>query len=403
MRKDSRKTNNSNAGFSLIEVLISVTILAIITIPLLNYFSNSMRYSAMMAERQQATILAQEVTEGILAESRLIVKSGTEYTVPFLEDGPEDPDEPDISYACTYADPGFRSDGSGRAIFTRTTDDGYDVVVTVEARDGGAAGNVQNLADYGINARTDVSHVDFTENNQAVFEFTSMNGTYVAAHPGAVARDGSYIRENMTRTLHVDLSIENEDDGSQSYRAQIYYVYSCPGIEGDAAVISTWESAMLVDKKVSRLRCVYLLFDWCEGGDTVVLTDKGGVATKLAAEDQVLGLNIIYQKGDASDPVDAGPKNTYVLTVDRDAFSGNLSIFTNVGESLGAGRTAGRVQGTLSYPLDPLNPSGDNTLIDSLLGDGKPSLLFSICTEVYEAGHVDGDAPLAVIDTTKGE
>ena len=401
MRKDRK--NSGDAGFSLIEVLLAVAILALVTVPLLRYFSNSMRYSAMMAERQQATILAQDITEGLLAEGRLILKSGSDYTIPFLEDGPFDPSEPDTSYTCTYADPGFRSAGSGRAVFARTTDDGYDVVVTVETRDGGAVESVQNLADYGINAQTDVSHVDFTENNQAVFEFTSMNGTYAAANPGAAARDGAYIRQNMAREMHVDLSLESGGDGSESYRVEIYYVYSCPGIEGDASVISSWESAALVDKTVSHLRCIYLLFDWCEGGDTVVLTDQGGVAAKLAAEDQILGLNAIYQKTGAADPTDAGPKNTYVLTVDRDAFSGSLSIFTNIGQSLGAGRTAGRVQGTLAYPLDPLNPSDGNTLVDTLLGDGKSSLLFSIRTEVYAAGHADGDDPLAAIDATKGE
>ena len=59
------KKQQNNGGFSLLEVILAMAILAILSIPLLSYFTQSMKYNAMMADKQHATNLAQEVMEDL--------------------------------------------------------------------------------------------------------------------------------------------------------------------------------------------------------------------------------------------------------------------------------------------------------------------------------------------------
>ena len=58
---------NRNAGFSLLELLIAVTILAIITIPMLHMFVTSARINGKSRITLRATVLAQDIVEGLKA------------------------------------------------------------------------------------------------------------------------------------------------------------------------------------------------------------------------------------------------------------------------------------------------------------------------------------------------
>ena len=46
-----KRQPNNNGGFSLLVVILAMAILAIISIPLLSYFTQSMKYNAMMADK----------------------------------------------------------------------------------------------------------------------------------------------------------------------------------------------------------------------------------------------------------------------------------------------------------------------------------------------------------------
>ena len=58
---------NRNAGFSLLELLIAVTILAIITIPMLHMFVTSAKINGKSRITLRATVLAQDIVEGLKA------------------------------------------------------------------------------------------------------------------------------------------------------------------------------------------------------------------------------------------------------------------------------------------------------------------------------------------------
>lgn len=59
------KIRNENNGFTLIELVITIAVLAVISVPLLMYFTDSMRHSARMKEQQNAVVAAQNVLEDL--------------------------------------------------------------------------------------------------------------------------------------------------------------------------------------------------------------------------------------------------------------------------------------------------------------------------------------------------
>lgn len=75
-----RSTKASNAGFSLVELLIAVTILAIIVIPLLHMFVTSTRINVKSRQMLRGTTVAQDIMEGLKAYTLEEVKA--QFTPP---------------------------------------------------------------------------------------------------------------------------------------------------------------------------------------------------------------------------------------------------------------------------------------------------------------------------------
>ena len=86
MKKQKNQRALSNAGFSLLEVILSMAILAILSVPLLSYFTQSMKYNAKMADKQHASNLAQEVMENLKNQPNLVQNADASgFDVPYLE------------------------------------------------------------------------------------------------------------------------------------------------------------------------------------------------------------------------------------------------------------------------------------------------------------------------------
>ncbi|MDO4167142.1 MAG: type II secretion system protein [Eubacteriales bacterium] len=57
------KIRQDNSGFTLVELIITIAVLAVISVPLLKYFSDSMRHNVRMKEEQNAVVAAQNILE----------------------------------------------------------------------------------------------------------------------------------------------------------------------------------------------------------------------------------------------------------------------------------------------------------------------------------------------------
>ena len=64
-------------GFTLIELIITVAVVAIISVPLLQYFSDSAKHNAKSKVQQNAIIAAQNALEELKAEKSDITKPST--------------------------------------------------------------------------------------------------------------------------------------------------------------------------------------------------------------------------------------------------------------------------------------------------------------------------------------
>lgn len=357
--RSRRNTNHPNAGFTLIEIVVSIGILALVSIPIMHYFTNSIRYSSMMEERQQATFLAQEITEGLLAESRLILKSTNSegdivYTVPY--------------FTKSEWENRFIEVGVDKKLVITATKNSYKVEVTIDNPDEGD--DVQDLLDYRIDPLANVVHIDTTENTQAEFEFMGMHNTYRFYHEseGVSPVDEETIRENMSRDIHIELN--KETVGSENeYRLKISYDYKCSEVKSMNGSSGKWSIEVLnkTVEDLQDLRNIYLMYDWCDGGDTVTLTSDFDVDLRLY---------IICQQR-----TDGTGLPAYPLKVDKTHFEGTLSGYTNLVDSNGVFASSGSV----------------------FSGDAKSALVYTIHTKVYPKGDETGEDLLAEITTTKGE
>lgn len=382
--------NNEDAGYSLLEVVLAISILALISLPLLRYFTDSIRYSSMETRRQQALFFAQEITEGLLAESRLVTyvadpaMAAENYAIPYLanRDYKRVEDE-ELKLIST---------GQGSAVFEKETDS-YNVRVTIENVSTFPVNKVENFSDYGIDPFRDVVHTDTTEYTQAVLYFMEeQDRAWRNDNDDRKASNFSEsdIEEKMERVMTVKVDKETSGQYSGQYRVTISYQYYCTIVnDGNCCY-----EVLVTDEYMEDLRNVYVFYDWCDGGDTVKLDIPPTLGADYAVNK--LGLNIVCQKRDGyglSDDEKFPPLgDSYKLYVG--GYKSFCSIYTN----LGIGEE-GHTYGDVQIEGD-VSPSGGH-LIPSEPEKTKTALTFSIRTEVYSTGSWSD--PLAVIETSKGE
>ncbi|MBD5556657.1 MAG: prepilin-type N-terminal cleavage/methylation domain-containing protein [Roseburia sp.] len=364
---------NSDAGFSLVEVIIAITILALISLPLMKYFTDSMQYSARMERQQRATILAQEITEDLKGESDLLIRipgGGTQYTVPYLTD-------PAMGY--TVAADNLTGDGTGSIVLTKT-DGNYDIQVTLSTATSGD--NLIRPITYGIDNTKDMLAVEWTQTNEAFLYFKAVNAAYAASHIGATLTDDA-IKARMNRVIHIDFSRNGAD-----YEVCVYYDYTCTGLRGSGSTDSMTDMH-LAEGRYSELSGIYLLYDKISEKDASGSDRKDRIViTKTAAV-----------------PLDYKPE-LYLICQNPQA---------SVGYRLAVeGMTTGQKVYTNITPIDPTDPTaagkgqvvneyGNNVTTEPLADTDTPVRLVTIETEIYAKGHAAGDDPIAAVVTTKGE
>lgn len=364
-RYQVNKNKIDNAGFSLLEVILSMAILAIISIPLLMYFAESMQYSSLMAKEQQATVLAQAVTEDLKVQNHLIEKpeGASAYTVPYLTDA---------SMGYTEVVNGMNADGTG-SITLAGVDGNFDVVVTLSTDT--AANAVTRPIIYGIDDTTDVLAVERDQKNEAVVYFMAINNAYYTANPVGALLTQSEVENNLSRKM-----IINIDNNGTEYMIDIFYKYTCTNLRGMGSS-DNWNSSKLLNVKMTDLKNIYLLYDRdTDAGatDCVELNKTAAVAADFAPE-----LYFVCQNT-ANDAA-------YKLQVKR--LTSAQVIHTNISNTAGT-ETTGQV-------IDEYGNIITNT--KQLTGEDSPVRLIKIKTEIYKKGHTASDEPYAVIETTKGE
>ncbi|MCM1048046.1 MAG: prepilin-type N-terminal cleavage/methylation domain-containing protein [Clostridiales bacterium] len=182
MSKHSReKQLNSNAGFSLIELLIAVIVLAIIIVPFTRSFMSSSRMNGNSRRLQRATTVAQDIMEGLKAYN--IDELKAQFAYP--EDGFYVIDN-SLIRGGTAIDTVKTDEAAGIYYFTmkdiRIQNVEYDALIKLDA----SVYKEGNLKSDDSNNKHD----------------NALNTSYGLAQPGSVikGRDGSYVQStDMTK------------------------------------------------------------------------------------------------------------------------------------------------------------------------------------------------------------
>ena len=223
-----------NKGFTLLELLIAVIILAIVVVPMLRSFATSYRVNARSREIMRATTLAQNEMEIFEKEKLEVLLDDTIYknysvTTTTYPEGAGSDDEKHTAYTFTYKK-GIINDETGREMF--------DVVVTLDPESdptGALASNRyydQNTKDLlfmnslsGVDSGTYVQRIRRGEINgedEEVYQLYKIRQL-----PDGIT-GSNYTVDDFARELQrtITLKIEQADqDGYKTTVAKVNYQY----------------------------------------------------------------------------------------------------------------------------------------------------------------------------------
>lgn len=416
-----RKQNN--AGFSLLEVVLAMAILAIISLPLLQYFSSSAKYNAMMKNKQKATIMAQELTENLKSEKGPLIQTITgpavQYGVPYLENEGYKPDA-------------YLTGNKGTITYNNLADSTreYDVEVKVSTVSG-AAINVEAVndakrdlvygLDYEANNLTDVVAQEQDQRDEAIIYFSAISDQYIAENEGLSPVPKTEIQKDMTQTFHIDIS-----GTTGNYNVRVWVEFKCLGLRGTEAdgtptediypEPGTYPASDIVNVARTDVKNIYLIYDKISNKDSngidkpkdeVSITNTAGVQPNL----------ILYcqEQYDTNPDALTQPSSNYGVNIL--GILSDQAIYTNI-RSYSIGRNYGfiTVNGGASLPQAEtlsdvdLNSKAKNQYTQPVKETGtaytsnRPVKATYVEVTIYKKNHNDAtDQAYVSMTTTKGE
>ena len=261
MKKQQNQRALSNAGFSLLEVILSMAILAILSIPLMSYFTQSMKYNAKMADKQHASHLAQEVMENLKNQPNLaqnVDVSG--FDVPYLAA------KNYVKTAYTPAAPGGTATGGTVEYYGQADAIGekYDVRVSVSTNN---AENVSKVPQVdGIDGTVDVIALENGQLQNALIYFSSKNRGYADEHNiSAMSRDA--ICAKLHRTMLITVKADY---------VTVECFYRCEGVDGVAAD-DKYQCSNYAEEDIENVKHIYLMYKVHQNTDEIELRCAVGV------------------------------------------------------------------------------------------------------------------------------
>lgn len=256
MKKLKNQRALSNAGFSLLEVILSMAILAILTIPLMSYFTQSMKYNAKMADKQHASHLAQEVMENLKNQPNLVQNADASgFDVPYLEA------ENYVKASYTPAATGGSVDYYGQA---DAIGEKYDIRVSVSTNNTENASPVPQVD--GIDGTVDVIALENGQLQDALNYFSSKNMGYADEHKiSAMSTDA--ICANLHRTISITVKADY---------VTVECFYRCEGVPGVDAD-DQYQCSNYAEEDIENVEHIYLMYKVHQNTDEIEIRCDVGV------------------------------------------------------------------------------------------------------------------------------
>lgn len=270
MRKMERFVKRDNKGFTLVEVLVALAVLAIVSIPLLSYFTDGLRLNALSSNKQKANQAAQAVMEDfktktmaeVAEEYRNMTGDSGQYrdgtfsakyaaTEEFTanEPDPADPSKPVDPYYFQYSN--YMVGEAAYDIRVEVSEGIYQWQHTVS---GTAINDWNTFKDY------DISEIE--GNNHAVIQdgvsdresaVTSLLKEYPDSVGGSVEEARrSLVASDMIR--QIELKVDKTGD---TITVEVWNEYNCPSI---SQISSVTKRVKRFEKTYTELESIYLFF-----------------------------------------------------------------------------------------------------------------------------------------------
>ena len=288
----------NNAGFSLLEVVLSMAILAILSIPLMSYFTQSMKYNAKMADKQHASVLAQEVMEDLKNQPNLVQKvNGGGYESTYLTGRhytiytPAAPESGLTGGTVEYY-------GAADAINEK-----YDIRVKIGTDTTENASPVPQID--GIDGNTDVVALENGQLQDACSYFMAQNTTYAKEHH-VIPSDQNTISNAMRRRIAITVKKES---------VQVACFYRCEGIDGVDAT-EEYSCSDYAMEDIENVENIFLMYEVNQMEDELEIRCEVGVS--------VPKLVIVCQNIDAV-------ADTYKLVINPKDRCGMPEVASNIG------------------------------------------------------------------------
>ncbi|MCM1237417.1 MAG: type II secretion system GspH family protein [Ruminococcus flavefaciens] len=266
------RIKEDNHGFTLVEIVVTIMVLAIITVPLLSYFTDSVRHSARTKQQQNAVVLAQNTLEELkvsgqnlsdphevlatpdpavspqptwipwkeLAAQPLPTPTGSFYPSYYLY---RNVSENDRSYLVQIkVTPKHDLERTDPADSTKTLTEVYEGITLPE-----------------VNSSTDVIlQEDSTPFNEAVRQFHTRQG-------GTVSRDD--IAQDVKRSIRV--TFQEDSAASANVNVVIYYNYHYTGSVTGLSGSDTYYQVPVKSSSLPAkdLRNIFIFFEPDAKGD----------------------------------------------------------------------------------------------------------------------------------------
>lgn len=291
-----KKQNND--GFSLLEVVLSMAILALLSIPLMSYFTQSMKYNAQMADKQHASNLAQEVMEELKNQPNLVQKvNGGGYESTYLTGRhytiytPAAPESGLTGGTVEYY-------GAADAINEK-----YDIRVKIGTDTTENASPVPQID--GIDGNTDVVALENGQLQDACSYFMAQNTTYAKEHH-VIPSDQNTISNAMRRRIAITVKKES---------VQVACFYRCEGIDGVDAT-EEYSCSDYAMEDIENVENIFLMYEVNQMEDELEIRCEVGVS--------VPKLVIVCQNIDAV-------ADTYKLVINPKDGCGMPEVASNIG------------------------------------------------------------------------
>lgn len=375
----------NNKGFTLVEILVAMAVLAIVTIPLLSYFSDASKLNALSSKRHKANLMAQKYMEDIKnKELKEIVKEYRAYpglSGQYLDSGYSDGNK--IAFTSPFA---FTANPPEQPYYFQILNadyggEKYDVRIKISE---GIYASPSGVAEF--NSFLDFNVNDVEGNKNAVISeglTDSMSASLTLYNlyleHGYTDTSGfmfNSIQNSLKRVIK--LGINQGTDGK--IKVTCSFVYSCPSVPLIAGEVREMQK---FEKTFNNLDAVYIFYRPLY---TSSQQEEIQVTSNIPGAEKLSSLFDIYILGKDAETL-LGSYSGYklyetssVLTLMQDGegnFSGANSSLKNNVPVKGGGFEVPPVESTYRNPKA--------TLYNKMTV--RDPRMYEIEVSVYQAGH----------------